>query len=211
MSLEIPPLPEDDGPPSHREMADLLSESLPESERAEGRALLVERILPSKLSGLAEHPKPRRLAEVVYEDLADELRQADEGQRLEALRAVALRADAETLAADSLALAIARYLIDHPEATSTAGDWKTTTVERWMEKPLKELQDEATKQLARLDELEQQIKSEHPDLWEPLRVEFVHTKLNLQSARSGSFRTASGSLYGFLSALGVAVDNFDIH
>lgn len=211
MSLEIPPLPQSDRPPSHQEMADLLSNSLPESERAEGRALLLERILPAKLSGLGEHPKPRRLAEVVYEDLADEMREADEGQRLEALRAAALRAEVEALAADSLSLTIARYLIDHPEATSTAGDWKTTTVERWMEKPPNELQHEATKQLARLDELEQQINSEQPELWEPLRVGFVHAKLNLQSARSGFFGTASGSLYGFLSALGVAVDNFDIH
>lgn len=211
MSLEIPPLPQADRPPSHQEMADLLIESLPESERPEGRALLLERILPSKLSGLAEHPKPRGLAEVVYEDLADELRQANEGQRLEALRAAALRAEVEALAADSLSLAIARYLIDHPQATSTAGDWKTTTVERWMEKMPEGLQDEATKRLARLDELEQQIKSERPELWEPLRIEFVHTRFNLQSARSGFFGTASGSLYGFLSALGVAVDNFDIH
>lgn len=211
MSLQIPPLPQNEQPPSHQEMADLLSESLLESERAAGRVLLLERILPAKLSGMAEHPKPRRLAEVVYEDLADELREADEGARLAVLRAVALRTEVEALAADSLSLAIARYLIDHPEATYAAADWKTTTVELWMEKPLKELQDEATKRLARLDELERQIKSEHTDLWEPLRIEFVHTKLNLQSARSGSFRTASGSLYDFLSALGAAVDNFDIH
>jgi hypothetical protein len=211
MSLQIPPLPRGDRPPSHQEMADLLTESLPESERAEGRALLLERILPSRLSGIAEHPKPRRLAEVVYEDIADELREADDRAPLAVLRAAALRAEVEASAADSLSLAIARYLIDHPEATSTAADWKTTTVERWMGKPLKDLQDEATKRLSRLDELEQQIKSENPDLWEPLRIEFVHTKLNLQSARSGSFHTASGSLYDFLSALGAAVDNFDIH
>lgn len=211
MSLQIPPLPQNERQPSHQEMADLLSEALPEAERAAGRALLLERILPAKLSGLAEHPKPRRLAEVVYESLADELREADERTRLEVLRAVALRTEVEALAADSLSLAIARYLVDHPEATRAAADWKTTTVERWMKKPLKELQGEATKRLARLDELEQQIKSEHADLWEPLRIEFVHTKLNLQSARSGSFRTASGSLYGFLSSLGAAVDNLDIH
>ena len=211
MSLQIPPLPPGDSPPSPQEIADLLSESLPESERAAGRALLLEQILPAKLSGLAEHPQPRGLAEVIYEDLADELRQADEGQRLAVLGAAALRAEVEALAADSLSLAIARYLIDHPTATYAAADWKTTTVECWMKKPLKELQDEATRRLASLDELERQIKSECPDLWEPLRVEFVHTKLNLQSARSGSFDTTSGSLYGFLSALGVAVDNFDIH
>lgn len=211
MSLQIPPLPQGDQPPSQQEMADLLSESLPEAERAEGRALLMERILPAKLSGLAEHPKPRRLAEVVYEDLADELREADAGMRLAVLRAAALRAEVEALAADSLSLAIARYLIDNAEAIRTAADWKTATVERWMKKPFNEIQDEATKRLARLDELEQQIKSEHPDIWESLRIEFVHTKFNLQSARSGSFRTASGSLYSFLSALGVAVDNFDIH
>ena len=211
MSLQIPPLPPGGRPPSPQEMADLLSESLPESERAEGRALLLERILPSKLSGLAQHPKPRRLAEVVYEDLADELRKADEDQRLKALHAAALRTEVEALAAHSLSLAIARYLIDHPARTGAAADWKTSTVERWMKKSLKEFQDEATKGLARLNELEEQIKSEHPDLWESLRVEFVHTTFNLQSARSGSFETASGSLYCFLSALGVAVDNFDIH
>jgi hypothetical protein len=192
-------------------MADLLSQSLPQSQRAEGRALLLERILPSKLGGLAEHPKPQRLAEIVYEGLADELREADEKQRLAVLRAAALRAEADALADDSLSLVIARYLTDHPEAADAAADWKTATVERWRQNPLKELQDAATERLARLDELEAQIKSEHPGLRESLRLAFLHARLNLQSARSGSFATASGSLYSFLSKLGVAVDNFDIH
>jgi hypothetical protein len=211
VSLQIPPLPPGDRPPALQEMADLLSQSLPQSQRAEGRALLLERILSSRLSGLAEHPKPRRLAEIVYEGLADELREADEKERLAVLRAVALRAEAEALAADALSLAIARYLKDHPEAADAAADWKTATVERCREKPLKELQEAATKRLARLDELEAQIEAGQPGLWELLRLAFLHARMNLQSARSGSFGTASGSLYSFLSKLGVPVDNFDIH
>lgn len=211
MSLQIPPLPPGDRLPAPQEMADLLSQSLPLSQRAEGRAILLERILPSKLSELAEHPKPRRLVEIVYEDLADELREADEGVRLAVIRAAALSAEADALAADSLSLAIARYLKDHPEAAHAAAGWKTATVQRWMEKPLYELQDAATKRLARLEELEVQIKSEHLGIWESLRLAFLHARLNLQSSRSGSFGTASGSLYSFLFALGVPVDNFDIH
>ncbi|MEA2758069.1 MAG: hypothetical protein QOH65_682 [Methylobacteriaceae bacterium] len=211
MSLQIPPLPPGERPPALEKMAGLLSRSLPESQRAEGHALLLEQILPSRLNGLAEHPKPRRLTEVVYEDLANELRVAEQEARLAVLRAAALRAEADALAADALSLAIARYLADHPEAADAAADWKTAAVERWREKPLKELQDAATKRLALLDELEARIESEHPGLWEPLRLAFLHSKMNLQSARSGSFGTASGSLYSFLSALGVAVDNFDFH
>jgi hypothetical protein len=211
VSLQIPALPPGERPPALQEMADLLSQSLPQFQRAEGGALLLERILPSRLSGLAEHPKPRRLAEIVYEGLADELREADEKQRLTVLRAAALRAEAEALAADGLSLAVARYLNDHPEAADAAAGWKTAGVERWMAKPLGEIQDAATERLARLDQLEARIKSEHPGVWDSLRVQFVHTTLNLQSARSGSFATASGSLYSFLSGLGVPVDDFDIH
>jgi hypothetical protein len=192
-------------------MADLLVEALPATGRRAAYALLVEQIFPKRLAGLRDHPNPRRLAELVYEELAEGLRQAEPNERLRALEAAGHRAEIRAQSVDSLALAIARYLRDHPTAASKAGDWLDSTVERWMAMAVDGIKAEASQRLELLDAWERSVKTDFPDVWRAHRLEFLHARLNLQSARSGSFSTAAGSLYDFLTEVGAAVENLDIH
>lgn len=209
--LQILPLPEGDLPPSYKDMADLLVKGLLETDRAEARAILIEQILPQNLIGLPYHPKPRRLAEVVYEELAEELKQGAPAQRMSVLRAAACRAEIREQAVSSLSMAIARYLKDRPNVTDAAKDWLDPMVEKWMAMSLVDIEDEASRRLQKLERWERTVTADYSEIWNAYRLEFLHTKLNLQSARSGSFSTAAGSLYDFLISVGASVDNLDIH
>jgi hypothetical protein len=111
------------------------------------------------------------------------------------------------LLAQSLALAIARYLQDRPQAAACAGAWGDGDVQTWMGRPPDAIAAEATKGLEALDEW----RDEEPDEWEAGRVEFLQAQLNFQSARSGSFATAAGSLADFLAEMGEDVDVLDEH
>jgi hypothetical protein len=117
---------------------------------------------------------------------------------------------AEQLAA-SLALAVARYLKDHPDAVPNAGVWVDRDVEARMTQPVETLQEEATERLEALEEWKERVQDEDPSAWETGRVDYLQAQLNLQSARSGSFATASGSLADFLMAVGEQVDVLDEH
>lgn len=111
----------------------------------------------------------------------------------------------------SLRLAVARYLTDHPDAVSDAGVWVDGDVEAVMAQPLEALQHEATERLEALEDWKERAQDEDPAEWESGRVDYLHAQLNLQSARSGSFATASGSLVDFLSSVGEEVDVLDEH
>jgi hypothetical protein len=116
----------------------------------------------------------------------------------------------DDLARDALALAVARYLRDHPEAADRASNWLNSEVETWRGVSSADIEAEAT---ARLDELErwrEAVKSQS-EAWEADRVTYVHAKLTLQSARSGSFETAAGSLLDFLRDVGANAEELDIH
>jgi hypothetical protein len=115
------------------------------------------------------------------------------------------------LLATSLALALARYLKDHPEAAPRAGAWRDADVESWITAPEEAIRAEATKGLEALDEWRDETREAAPDEWEAGRVEFLQAQLNFQSARSGSFATASGSLADFLGEMGEEVDVLDEH
>jgi hypothetical protein len=116
----------------------------------------------------------------------------------------------EQLAA-SLALAVARYLKDHPDAVSDAGVWVDDEVEAWMAQPVDALQDEATERLEALEDWKERAQDEDAAAWETGRVDYLQTQLNLQSSRSGSFATASGSLADFLMSVREEVDVLDEH
>lgn len=113
--------------------------------------------------------------------------------------------------AASLRLAVARYLKDHPDAVSDAGVWVDADVEASMAQPLEALQQEATERLEALEDWKERTQDEDPAEWETGRVSYLQAQLNLQSARSGSFATASGSLVDFLSSMGEEVDVLDEH
>jgi hypothetical protein len=111
------------------------------------------------------------------------------------------------LLAASLPLAVARYLQDHPDAVPRAGAWLDGDAEAWMAKPVEAIQAEATRGLEALDEWREDAGGD----WEAGRVDFLQAQLNLQSARSGSFATAAGSLADFLTDVGEEPDVLDEH
>jgi hypothetical protein len=116
----------------------------------------------------------------------------------------------EQLAA-SLRLAVARYLKDHPDAVPDAGVWVDNDVEATMAQPLEALRQEAADRLGALEDWKERAQDEDPAAWDTGRVEYLQAQLNLQSAQSGSFATASGSLADFLSSVGEEVDVLDEH
>jgi hypothetical protein len=191
-------------------MVALLARAVPEASRREASALLTE-IFSAKLASIATHPRPRRLAEVAYEELAETLRGAHPEDRLAALQRVALQGQPEELGRDGLTLAVARYLKDHSDAEARVEDWLDESVENWRKKPVSEIQAEATRKLDQLESWAKQAQQEDPETWERERITYAHAKLALQSARSGAFGTAAGSLQDFLTAAGAPAQRLDIH
>jgi hypothetical protein len=210
VNLEIPNLPEGEQPPSFEEMADLLVQGLPEADRAEARTILIEQILPDSLTGLATHPRPRRLAEVVYGYLLEDLQAVDPAERIAVVRATAYSAEIGEQAIMALALATARYFKEHPEVAAEANGWSNATVEAWQAREISEIVDEAAARLEQLAKWEEEVKENYPHIWESYRVDFLNTQLTLQSARTGSYETAAGSLYDFLTTVGAPVTLMDI-
>ncbi|SRR5712691_4727620 len=110
----------------------------------------------------------------------------------------------------SLALAIARYLKEHPDAKERAGSWVRPDVEEWLDKPVEEIAAEASRRHEALDRWSERAKADAPDLWETRRVDFLHARKNLDSAESGNFQSGAGSLYDFLSDVGEQVQSYDV-
>ena len=208
---DVPPMPAGDSVPSIEELADRLSSALLEGDRDEARRLLAERILPAALSGLADHPKPRRLAEVVYEDVAERLAAAPPEERLDALHEAADVAEIRELSSRALSLAVARYLSDDPNAVPRAGTWLDGEADRWRQRDAEDIAAEATRLLDRLESWQERIAEERPELSETRRIDYLNAKLALQSARSGSFATAAGPLNDFLKSVGTPAERLDIH
>jgi len=113
--------------------------------------------------------------------------------------------------AASLSLAVARYLKDHPAAVPEAGVWLDGDVEGWMAQSVEALAEEATERLDALEAWKERVNDEDTAAWETGRVDYLQAQLNLQSTRSGSFATASGSLADFLTSVGEEVAVLDEH
>jgi hypothetical protein len=123
----------------------------------------------------------------------------------------ALEQDIDALAAGSLSLAVARYLHDHSRARWKVNRvWIDDEVKRWRKQGTDEIAHEATARLERLEQWEQAAPDEEPELYETRRIDAVHAKLNLQSARSGQFGTAAGPLADFLRNAGASVDTLQL-
>ncbi len=114
------------------------------------------------------------------------------------------------LAEQALALAIARYLHDHPEAAGTAATWMSSDVDAWRKRSTADIAQHASDRLEDLERWRASVQSDS-DAWNADRVNYVHAKLTLQSARSGSFQTAAGSLFDFLREVGASTEELDIH
>jgi hypothetical protein len=112
------------------------------------------------------------------------------------------------LLSQSLALAIARYLTDHDGAADRAGAWLDDDVRARLDSTAEQIAQEAA---TGLDELEEWRDETVGDEWEAGRVEFLQAQLNFQSARTGFFSTAAGSLADFLTDMGESPDLLEEH
>lgn len=200
--LAVPPLPYGDQTPSLEEMAGLLVEALPEQDRDKGRRVLLDKVFPRSLAHLSAFPDPRYLAEWVYEEIADELEGAEPEERLDTLNAFACGAEVRHLDRESLSMAIARYLKDHPADLNTTSVWVDPTVRDWLVKPLKEISAGAADRLKKLETWALQAQIDFPDVWKMCRLKYQRVHMALTSARTGDFQSASGNLYDFLCDLG---------
>lgn len=111
----------------------------------------------------------------------------------------------------ALSLAVARYLAEDPNAASRAHVWLDEAADTWRRRPVEEIAAEATRRLEQLETWAERVQDARPELWTTRRTEYAHAKLTLQSARSGSFRTAAGPLGDFLADVGTAGEELDIH
>ena len=200
----LPDLPGGDEPPSVSALAERLASLVP-GDTAYG--VLAERILPAALSGLADHPRPRRLAEVVYEDLGARLAASDDPAT--EVERMAVEADIRSLAAHAQSLAVARYVSDDPNAASRAGAFLDADAEQWRGRGDEAIATEAEATREALEAWAERAREE--DVFEAHRIDYVHAKLALGSASTGAFGTAAGPLYDFLQLVGTARERLDIH
>jgi hypothetical protein len=209
--MEIRDLPEGNDPLTVNEIIQLLMEALPEEDRTEGRLMLADEILALELRGVAgDLLVPRSLAEDVYENLAEILEDVAPDDRLNALRAEAQVVTVQEQMSAALMLGIARYVQEHPEAREKASEWLDAETEGWAARSTAAIQEEATRRLEALEAWEQQVAGTFPEVWETERLTYVHAKLTLQGARSGSFETATGGFRDFLLDAGASVDDLAI-
>jgi hypothetical protein len=118
-----------------------------------------------------------------------------------------LEREIQTLSSGALSLAVARYLHDNPKARKKAGRaWLDAEAEEWSARRPEEIGAEATHRLEVLEQWVEEAQREDPELYESRRVDSVHTRMNLQSARSGAFGTAAGPLVDFLREVGAKPD-----
>jgi hypothetical protein len=185
-------------------LADALAHELPEDERDDARTFAAERIAPIALAEAGEDPDRLLL---VYERFTERLGSADPAQRFALLRALADEVELEDHNRTALNLAIARYLADGHDPIGASG-WITPEIEALREQGDIELQ--ATRRQAALEAWKPRVQKDHPDVWTAYRRLWLHAGTTLASARTGSFATASGSLYEFLQDAGADVQHLDV-
>lgn len=200
----IPELPKSDELPSFGQMAELLVKALPASQRSEAYTLLVTQLLPKKWARRPMFLAPRAQYETIFDRLAEALQQAPPTQRLDLLRTDLCEIEIKQLCVDSIMLAIARYMQEHPDATfETRILWlELEQVSNWSALDIADLEQEALQQLEKLAQWEEFAQAKHPDLWEEYKLESFNAQLNFNSAYSGWFHAAMGELAYFLHDAG---------
>lgn len=111
----------------------------------------------------------------------------------------------------SLVLAIRRHVLDNPAAEGAAEPWLGALDMSWSDADREEVTEAAGRLLEERDDLEAQVTAADPGVAESHRIELVHTGLNLQAARTGSFATAAGMLRDYLVDAGEPPQELDIH
>lgn len=205
----IAELPKSDELPSFVDMAQLLVKALPLNDRSEAYTLLVTQLLPKKL------PARRNLArwefEVVYEDIILLFQKEPSYDRIKVLKKYLFEAEIKELIRNSLALAMARYLKEHPEATNRVQKRDRDRASQWQAMSISQLEDKASHLLEEVERWEKFAKAKHPDLWEEYKLKSFNALLNLDSAYSGSFHAAMGDFAIFLKSAGASFEELRVH
>ena len=209
----IPPLLESDDEPSFAEMATWLLKALPANDRPEAYTLLVSQLLPKKLERLPPFMERRWYVENLYESLSDALQEARPNERLQVLRRELCLSEIRRLSSDSVILAIARYMQEHPHATPDGPMYwlDFNEVSKWSAMPKVKLQHEASKRLEQLERWDLFAKANQPSVWEEYCIRYIHIELNLGCAYSGTFPSAMGELALFLDAVGASFNEIHLH
>lgn len=200
MDLTVQPFRPGDTPATLEQVAELLVAALPERDRKAAITLLVHRILPVKMAGLASHRNPDLLASVVHKELSRTLSAQPPNMRLHALQVAALQADILAIGRDGLNIAIARYLLDHPEIESSE------QVTPWLKPDVEQIRDLSAEVLAKradagmrsLRAWQERVRVEYPAEWERSRDHYVQVRAWLVAAETGRFEGISGKLQDFL-------------
>lgn len=212
MSLTVPPFPHTDHILSPREMGALLVCGLPDEDRTAGMTLLVDKILPVKLSGIEQHPRPQRLSAVVYKELVRIISSQPPKLRLLALKLFSISVHLSRISRDATSLAIARFIL------MNAGNldaeklerWITPQVLDWRDLSVDEFRARADALRAELEEWRQRLVTDYPAEWDKYSVKHAHVQTTLDSAAAAAFDQAGGSLYEFLTEAGHTVDEIII-
>jgi hypothetical protein len=208
---ELPDLPAGDDPPAPAAVAERLASLLPAGDRDEAHELLMTRILPSAAAAFEGLPRPRRAVELIYGDLGEQLLAAEPEDRLAALEAAADEGDIRSLAAHAQALAVARYLSEHPDAAGQAAAFLNADAEQWRARGADAIAQEAWTTADALEAWSERVREERPDLFETRRTDYLQARMALGSARTGAFGTVAGPLSDFLARVGAEADRLDVH
>lgn len=202
MSLTVPPF-SFHKIPEPREMADKLVCAIPEHERSEAGAILVDNILSLKLAGMAYHPRPERLVAVVYKELARVISAKPPNMRLPTLRLYAFEVYIQYMVREATNLAIARFMLDHPDADDKGIDaWLVPQVQELRSLPVADIADMAARSLEGLQQWRASMVESYPTEWPKVRASHHLVLTALESAMSGRFERSAGQLHQFLCEVG---------
>lgn len=176
------------------------------ADRAAAERRLAAEVLPWRLRGLADHPRPDDLSRVVYDDLVERLGAVPVAGRTQILDELVCETTSDRLVGEATSLAVARYFLDHPGAAG--GDPWRRDAARWQGLAAYRLATEADARGAELDRL---VKTAPPACSRAIGQKAIHARMALGSARTGSFATAAGMLLDFLRSVGQQPQTLDVH
>ncbi len=195
--MDFTPLPPGPGAPAIDDVASAIANGCPARDRDHARAVLVASILPWDLRGIASFADPRRLIETAYASLVLALREVPPDERLAELDAQARRRDSQHLLDRAVAVAVARWAIDHA-ATVLPPPWHASADElRALDRD--GLAGEVARQLVAVEELEAASSPRGRRLMRPY---LPLARLTLRAAETGMFVAAAGPLLVFLRQMG---------
>lgn len=208
----VPPFPTDSGedPVGVEPLAARLAEGLGEADRSAAQSQLatVLSALVEEADGSPSSPDDLRTA---YEDIAERLGAVTVDERPALIERETLRVRIQQLLSLSLVLAIRRHLLENPAAAPAAEPWLGSLGANWDDADRDEVEEAAVRLLEERNSLEERVQAEAAEVAETHRIELLHTRLNLEAARTGSFATAAGMLRDYLADAGEPPQELDIH